>query len=79
MRVEARTRDFFDRHVTKMIVDKYGYDERTALNAFLQSESYQMLLDKEQEIYYMSPLAVFDMWESEKVTGNPRNSVYIRV
>lgn len=78
MSVEARTRDFFDRHVTKMIVDKYGYDERTALNAFLQSESYQMLLDKEQEVYCMSPLAVFDMWESEKVTGNPRNSVYIR-
>jgi hypothetical protein len=37
-----------------------------------------MLLDKTLEIYSMSPLAVFDMWENEKVTGNPRNSVYIR-
>ncbi len=78
MKLEARARDFFDRHVTKLIVDKYGLDERVAFNEFLQSESYQMLLDKTLEIYSMSPLVVFDMWESEKVTGNPRNSVYIR-
>ena len=78
MKLDARTRDFFDRHVSKLIVDKYGLDERVALNEFLQSESYRMLADKTLEIYSMSPLAVFDMWESEKVTGNPRNSVYIR-
>ena len=78
MKIEARTRDFFDRHVTKLIVDKYGLDERVALKEFLKSEAYQMLLGNSLEIYSMSPLAVFDMWESEKVTGNPRNSVYIR-
>jgi hypothetical protein len=78
MGIKARTRDFFDRHVTKLIVDKYGLEERVALKEFLQSESYRMLLDKTLQIYVMSPIAVFDMWESEKVTGNPRNSVYIR-
>ena len=77
MKIEARTRDFFDRHVTKLIVDKYGLDERVALKEFLQSEAYQMLIDKSLEIYSMSPLVVFDMWENEKVTGKPRNSVYI--
>ena len=56
----------------------YLTSKRVAFNEFLQSESYQMLLDKTLEIYSMSPLVVFDMWESEKVTGNPRNSVYIR-
>ena len=78
MKREARWRDFFDRHVAKLIVDKYGLDERVALNEFLQSESYRMLLDKTLKIYTMSPLVVFDMWENEKITGNPRNSVYIR-
>lgn len=78
MKIDARMRDFFDRHVTRLIVEKYGLDERKALKAFLESESYQMLIDEALEIYTMSPLAVFDMWESEQVTGNPRNSVYIR-
>lgn len=78
MKVDARMRDFFDRHVTRLIVEKYAYDERAALKAFLKSETYQMLIDEPSEVYTMSPLALFDMWESEQVTGNPRNSVYIR-
>ncbi len=74
----ARFMDFFDRHVVKCIIDKYHIEEREALFAFIQSETYQMLLDKETDLYTMSPLVIFDMWECEKVTGNPRNSVYIR-
>ena len=45
---------------------------------FLRSETYTMLADKELEIYKMSPRIVFDMWESEKVTGDARNSQYLR-
>ena len=78
MKPEVRTIDFFDRHVTAMIVEKYGLDDRTAFRAFLESETYQMLLDREQEVYTMSPRIVFDMWESERITGDPRNSQYIR-
>ena len=78
MKPEVRTIDFFDRHVTTMIVEKYGMDDRKAFRAFVESETYQMLLDKEQEIYTMSPRIVFDMWESERITGDPRNSQYIR-
>ena len=26
----------------------------------------------------MPAYAVFDMWESEKITGDPRNSAYVR-
>ena len=37
-----------------------------------------MLIDKETGVYKDSPLIIFDMWEAEKVTGNPRNSQYIR-
>ena len=45
---------------------------------FLTSETYQMLIDPEMELYKVSPLIIFDMWETEKVTGNPRQSIYIR-
>ena len=77
-RVDARTMDFFDRHVSELIIEKYGIEDRTALRDFVESETYKMLTDTETEVYKMSPLIVFDMWESEKVTGDPRNSQYIR-
>lgn len=78
IKVNARTLDFFDRQVISMIVEKYGIDEKIALRKFIKSETYQMLIDVETEVYKMSPRIVFDMWESEIVTGSPRNSQYIR-
>lgn len=77
-RVNARTLDFFDRQVISMIIEKYGMEEKEAIKKFINSETYQMLIDAETEVYKMSPRIVFDMWESENVTGSPRNSQYIR-
>lgn len=76
--VDARKLDFYDRQVVQLIIDKYGIKEREAVRNFIKSETYQMLLDVELDIYKMSPHIIFDMWESEKVTGDPRNSQYIR-
>ena len=78
MTPDARTIDFYDRHVSQMISEKYGFDEKKAIRAFLESETYQMLINPELEICTLSPLIVFDMWECEKITGNPRRSQYIR-
>ncbi|HCC37424.1 MAG TPA: hypothetical protein DEQ14_07300 [Treponema sp.] len=77
-KIPARTIDFFDRQVTRLIIEKYGFDDMTAIRSFLESETYQMLIDPELEIYKMSPLIVFDMWESEQVTSDPRKSQYVR-
>lgn len=76
--LDARKLDFYDRQVIRMITEKYGLDDKAAIRAFIESKTYEMLLDIELEIYKMSPHIVFDMWESERVTGNPRNSQYIR-
>ena len=76
-RISARTLNFYDKEVSN-IVEKYGMDERKAICDFLTSETYQMLIDPEMELYKVSPLIIFDMWETEKVTGNPRQSIYIR-
>ena len=78
MMPDARMLDFFDRHVSRMISEKYGLDERNAIRAFLESETYRMLITPELEVYTFSPVIVFDMWECEKATGDPRQSVYIR-
>ncbi|MBN6711560.1 hypothetical protein JFL47_11320 [Haemophilus haemoglobinophilus] len=77
-RVPARTLDFFDRHVVKAIVEKYGFSEFEAIKKFIGSETYQMLIQTELELYKVSPQIIFDLWESEQVTGNPRNSLYVR-
>ncbi len=77
-RVDVRVADYIDRNIVQMIIEKYGVNDRDALRMFLYSETYQMLLDKETGVFMMSPLIIFDMWENEKVTGNPRNSQYIR-
>lgn len=77
-RVDARKMDFYDRQVGQLIIDKYGLAEKEAVRKFMESETYQMLVDTELEVYKMSPYIVFDMWECEKITGDPRNSQYIR-
>ncbi|WP_146551566.1 MULTISPECIES: hypothetical protein [Rummeliibacillus] len=77
-KIPARTIDFFDRQVTQLMIEKYGFNDMEAIRSFLKSETYKMLIDPELEIYKLSPRIVFDMWESERVTGNPRNSQYLR-
>ena len=76
--LDARTLSFFDQQVPVLISEKYGMDEIAAVRAFVGSETYCMLADRSLEIYRLSPLAVFSLWESEMVTGDPRNSAYIR-
>ena len=76
--VNARTRDFFDRQVIYLIKAKYGMEDMKEIRSFLFSETYQMLLDPLTEVYSFSPQIVFEMWESEMITGDPRNSQYIR-
>ncbi len=77
-KLNARKIDFYDRQVTELIIEKYGMIDREAIREFIESETYQMLIDVESEVYMMSPHIIFDMWESEKITGDPRNSQYIR-
>ena len=77
-KTDVRILDFFDRYNIKKIIDKYDFDENTAMRKFITSETYKMLIDKELEIYKMSPEIVFDMWEVEQITGKPRNSLYLR-
>ena len=63
--------------ITKQICEKYGYDEQTALKSFASSETCRMLENPELEMWEFCPDVIFEMWECEQITGNPRNSIYI--
>ena len=71
-------RSFYNEKVLRMIVDKYGIEPLWALRKFLFSETYRMLINEELEMWDFSPFGIFDMWEAEQVTGDPRNSLYLR-
>ncbi|GMO42881.1 MAG: hypothetical protein Ta2F_18650 [Termitinemataceae bacterium] len=65
--------------MTNLMAAKYGINHFDALRKFLSSQTYLMLLDAELEMWDFGPPAILDMWECEQVTGDPRNSVYIRM
>ena len=70
--------DYYDKEIVKMICNKYGYEPKEALRKFLASETYRMLRNPKLAMWDFSPAGIFDMWEAEQITGNPRNSLYIR-
>ena len=77
-RIPSYTLEYYNRGVIQRIMDKYAMSQMDAARAFLTSETHAMLEDADLEMWDFSERAVFDMWESEKITGDPRNSVYLR-
>ena len=45
------------------------------LRLFLNSETHEMLADNELRMWHY---VLFDLWENEIVTGDPRSSLYLR-
>ena len=70
--------DCYNKNVIKMIMEKYGMTEMEAAREFLMSETPRMLEDADMAMWEFSARVIFDMWEVEKITGNPRNSVHLR-
>ena len=69
---------YYNAEIVEKICRKYGLAPMDALRKFLSSQTYQMLTDKELEMWDFSPNGIFDMWENEQITGDPRNSLYLR-
>ena len=61
-----------------MIVQKYGYSPMKAFTEFIKSKTHKMLEYEDYGFTSFGAGGVFDIWEAEKVTGSPQNSIYIR-
>jgi len=68
----------YNEKIIPLIAEKYDVNHEEALSMFWRSEIYQMMLNPELVMWEFAVLAIFDMWEVEQVTGDPRNSVYLR-
>lgn len=77
-RTNAVILDYYNTEVVNMISEKYGYSLQKSFNEFAKSEIHKMLSDSKYEMWEFGAPAIFDMWEAEKITGDPRNSLYIR-
>lgn len=70
--------NFYVKKVSCMIAEKYNLEPMISLRKLLFSKTYQMLSNPELEMWEFSPFGIFDMWESEQITGTPKNSLYLR-
>ena len=77
-RTRASILQTYDVEVSKMIANRKNISEMDGFRLFASSEIHRMLEDDNLRMWYFSPLAIFDMWENEIATGDPRNSLYLR-
>ncbi|MBQ8972463.1 MAG: hypothetical protein IJ074_05220 [Clostridia bacterium] len=70
--------DYHDRQVIQRIIEKYGINQMDAIRTFISSKTHKLLENAELGLADFPSDAIFDMWEVEKITGDPRNSVYVR-
>lgn len=77
-KLDPETLDYYDYEVVNMMVEKYGYTHIEALRLFVISKTHEMLEDAECGMNAYGAGALFEIWEAERITGDPRSSVYIR-
>ena len=77
-RLEPEIVDYYDNEVVEMISDKYGLSQMDALKSFVCSKTHEMLENEDCGMTDFGAEAIFEIWECEKVTGDPKKSVYIR-
>ena len=77
-RLEPEVVDYYDNEVVMMIAEKYGLSQMEALKSFVSSKTHEMLENEDCGMTDFGAEAIFEIWECEKVTGDPKKSVYIR-
>lgn len=77
-RLEAEVIDYYNSEVVIMISEKYGLSPMEAFKNFVTSKTHEMLENEEYGMTDFGAGALFEIWECEKITGDPKNSVYIR-
>lgn len=70
--------DYYNRAVVGSIINKYALEPMDAARSFLLSKTHALLEDAENGLWCYPTRAIFDMWEAEQITGDPRNSLSLR-
>ena len=71
-------KEYYDNEVVILIAEKYGLSQMDAFKAFASSKTHEMLENVDYGMTDFGAAAIFEIWECEKITGDPRKSLYIR-
>ena len=77
-RLEPEVIDYYNNEVVLLIMEKYGLSQMGAFKEFVNSKTHEMLENEDCGMTEFGAEAIFEIWECEKVTGDPRQSIYIR-
>lgn len=77
-KLSPNTLCYYDHAVTDLIMEKYNLERMAALRKFVTSKTHALLEDSENGLATFGCNGIFDIWENEMLTGDPRNSIYIR-
>jgi hypothetical protein len=77
-RLDPEIIDYYNYEVVLMIMEKYGLQQMEAFKMFVNSKTHEMLENADCGMTEFGAEAILDIWESEKVTGSPQNSIYVR-
>lgn len=69
---------YYTKEVVKMMNEKYNIDFMQGYKMLVNSKTYKMLEDLNYSMWDFGAPAIFEIWECERITGEPKNSVYIR-
>ena len=70
--------DYYDREVINLMIQKYNLSPMDAFKMFITSNTYKMLCNEKLEMWDFGPKVIFEIFETEKITGSPKNSIYLR-
>ena len=59
-----------------IIVEKKGLSEQEAIMEFYQSKTAQKLGERDTLLRRMSPYLLYELWNTERQTGNDKDSPY---
>lgn len=77
-RLEPEIIDYYNNEIVRMIMEKYGLEPMDAFKQFVESRTHEMLEDTNYGMTDFGAGAIFEIWECEKITGDPKSSIYIR-
>lgn len=69
---------YYDKQVVRRIIDKYGIKPMDALRQFVTSQTHNLLEDEKCALWEYSADSIFELWEVERITGDPRNYSILR-
>lgn len=77
-RLDPEIIDYYNEEVVTRIAEKYDVSHMEALKLFVNSQTHKMLEDENCWMPEFGAEAIFEIWEVERKTGDPRNSDYIK-